>query len=364
MKTLKYILMGMLVTVFAAACNEGIDPISHVAPGPDELAPEIKVTYPTNGLEIVDRADIVPLSIQATIADDIELGSVSVSMNGKDLTQYSEFKDYRRLEMKYQYPNLEDGSYVLTIKATDLTGKSTTKTVNFSKTSRYQPKYNGEIFYMPFDDNYQELISEAFATKVGFPTFTEGKTGLAYKGAENGYLTFPLKDASKNINLGNTQFSAAFWYKLNATPDRAGVLVVSPKDSPPAGEDNNLLSGFRFFREAGNGGQTFKLNVGDGTGSSWFDGGAAATTTSSGWIHLAFTISGTECVVYLNGAVASKSSFSGISWNACESVSIMSGAPYFTGWSHNSDESFMDELRIFDKALTVEEIQAIMNDQK
>jgi hypothetical protein len=46
-----------------------------------------------------------------------------------------------------------------------------------------------------------------------------------------------------------------------------------------------------------------------------------------------------------------------------EQFSIMSGDPNFTGWSHFSDESFMDELRFFNVALTQSEIQEIISDE-
>jgi hypothetical protein len=42
----------------------------------------------------------------------------------------------------------------------------------------------------------------------------------------------------------------------------------------------------------------------------------------------------------------------------------MSGAPRFTEWSHFSDLSLMDELRIFSKALTQDEIKTIIDDEK
>jgi hypothetical protein len=76
---------------------------------------------------------------------------------------------------------------------------------------------------------------------------------------------------------------------------------------------------------------------------------------------MAFTISGTECVVYINGVVVSQGTFSGIDWTGCDILSIMSGAPRFTEWGHFSDLSLMDELRIFNKALTQTEVQTIMN---
>ena len=41
----------------------------------------------------------------------------------------------------------------------------------------------------------------------------------------------------------------------------------------------------------------------------------------------------------------------------------MSGEPRFTGWNHRSDQSFMDELRVFDRELSQGEIQGIIVDE-
>ncbi len=51
-----------------------------------------------------------------------------------------------------------------------------------------------------------------------------------------------------------------------------------------------------------------------------------------------------------------------ISWANCTNISIGSGAPGFIGWNHLSDLSYLDELYLFDKVLTTEEIQAIMTE--
>ena len=55
-----------------------------------------------------------------------------------------------------------------------------------------------------------------------------------------------------------------------------------------------------------------------------------------------------------------ESDITGVDWTGCDILSIMSGAPRFTGWNHRSDSSFLDELHLFDKALTQSEIQDIM----
>ncbi|HMB62314.1 MAG TPA: LamG domain-containing protein, partial [Eudoraea sp.] len=124
---------------------------------------------------------------------------------------------------------------------------------------------------------------------------------------------------------------------------------------------NLRTKGFRFFMEAGGDGQIFKLNVGHGAGDGWFDGGAAASipVDTADWVHLAFTISGTECVVYVDGEVVAQGAFPGVDWTGCNLLSIGSGSPRFTEWGHFSDLSYIDELRLYNKALSQGEVQSI-----
>ena len=355
MKTTKYILAFLIGIAMLISCNKGIDPIAYVAPGADQAAPVVVVSYPAEGQKIQVPTLLASVNIQFVVTDDIELKSVSVIMDGTELTSYSSFKDYRRAVKSYLYDKVSNGAHILTIKATDLSGKVTNKVINFEKKPPYVPVFSGEIFYMPFDGDYGEKVSFVDATKVGVPGFAgQALKGLnSYAGATDSYITFPA------ASLKNAEFSAAFWYKLNATPDRAGILVMSP--SGAANFDASRTKGFRLFREATGNGQTIKLNAGSGGSESWFDGGAAASIKQTGqWMHVAFTISGSECVVYLNGVAVSRGAFSGIDWTGVDALSIGSGAPNFKDWGHLSDNSFIDELRIFNRALNPSDIQAII----
>lgn len=359
MKIYKNILAGALAIVLAAGCdNDGyIDPISHVDPGPDESAPTVVITYPVEGTKVQVAQDVAPIDIQFEATDDIEIQSIAISLDGTEITTLSDFKDYRRAIDAYTYETLENGDHELTITATDLSGKSTETSVNFQKVPPYVPVFDGEVFYLPFDADYMELVSITTATKVGSPGFSdESISGKSYAGAGDSYLTLPT------TGITNTEFSAAFWYNLNATPDRSGILTIGPPDPNLPATPNNRKNGFRFFREGSPTNQTFKLNVGDGTADSWFDGGAAASLNpaTTDWVHFAFTISDSKVVVYIDGEIVSQGAFTGIDWTGCDVLSIASGAPRFTEWGHLSDQSLLDELRIFNKALTQEEVQAIM----
>jgi len=363
MKIFKYILASTFAIVLVFACNEGIDPISSVDPGPDETAPAVAITYPAEGTEIKVASEVASINIEFEVTDDIEVQAVEVLLDGNEIASFNEFKDYRRFIGEILYESLVTGDHTLTVSATDIENKTTSTSVNFSKVPPYIPMFAGEIFYMPFDQTtgFTELVSFTNATVVGSPSIsTDGLQGGAYAGATDSYLTFPT------TALQGNEFSAFFWMKVNAVPDRAGILVIGPPDPASPSAPNLRTSGFRFFRENAGGQQRFKLNVGDGAADSWFDGGAAADVdpTADEWVSFAFTISGTESVVYIDGQVVSQGAFPGISWNGCDVLSIMSGAPRFTGWDHKSDLSYMDELRLFNKALSQAEIENIIGETK
>jgi hypothetical protein len=352
MKVFKNILILSFILVSVAACNKGIDPITYVAPGSDESAPVVTIKYPAEGTKIQVPELVTSINIQIEVTDDIELGSISILMDGTEITSYNEFKDYRRAVREYLYDNVTNGNHILAVKATDLQGKTTTSQVHFEKKPPYVPLYDGEVFYMPFDGDYMEKISYVNATIVGTPGFagTSLKGTNAFKGATDSYITFPT------TGLKSSEFSAAFWYKVNGSPVRSGILNASP-----TGEDRT--KGFRLFREGSASAQRIKLNVGTGTGETWNDGQEIAAPGTD-WVHIAFTVSGTSCIIYINGAVAATVANTGLDWTGCDVFGIGSGAPNFIYWDHKSDLSYYDELRLFNKALTQVEIQNIIDNDK
>ncbi len=351
MKSIKFIITSWLALFLLSACDKGIDPITEIAPGTDATAPQITIIKPTEGQAIKVFEEITSLDINVEVTDDIEIANISVLLNNLEIAEFNAFPDYRRALEKFSYANLTNGNHKLTVAATDIEGKTSTVEVNFSKAPPYEAKFDGETFYMPFDGDYRDQIGFKVASAIGTPGFASpGHEGIsAYMGASDSYLTFPAE------GLLTDQFSAAFWYKVDANPDRAGILVVG-NDVP-----ENRNQGFRLFREGNANEQRIKLNVGTGAGESWNDGGVIDVAAGE-WIHVAFTISQTQSIIYFNGNAVNMADFtSPIDWSGANSITIGSGGETFSYWDHKSDFSGMDELRLFNKALTQGEVQLMMS---
>ncbi len=349
---MKYIVKSimMLLALLVVSCNEGIDPITAVDAGVDETAPQINITYPTEGVELMPFEEETSIDIAFEVTDDIEVVNVTVSLDGSQIATFNAFKDYRIVLEEVTYDGLGNGEHTVAVSATDAEGKTTTQEVNFAKLAPYSAQFDGEVLYMPFNADYMDFISFQEAGEVGNPGFA-GDAFLgadAFQGAADSYLTFPME------NLKSDEFSAAFWYKVNPTPDRAGILVVGDN-----ADDRN--QGFRLFREGDANEQRIKVNVGTGGAESWNDGGVIDVTAGE-WVHVAVSISQTQSTIYFNGVEMLAADLSApIDWTGCEELHIGAGGPTFDYWGHGYDASQMDELRIFDKALTQSDVQIMMN---
>ena len=353
MRKTNKLIIGFLALVFMISCNDGIDPISYVDPGPDAGAPIVNITYPVDGASIPSVELVSSIDVAFNVSDDIEIMSITVAMNGNEIASFNtaSFVDYRNYETEVPYDGLTIGFHTLTVTATDIAGNTTVSTSNFEKAPPYSPLFAGEIFYMPFDGDYMEFVSLTFPEEIGNPIFAnEAKIGAnAYKGAPNSYLSFPLPEDL------DASFSGMFWYKVNSSPDRAGILAIGTEDIA-----ENRNQGLRLFREGNATEQRIKLNVGTGTGESWNDGGIINVADGE-WVNVAFTISDSQTIIYFNGTPVNMGTMSGaIDWTGCSNITIGSGGPTFSYWNHLHDTSSIDELRLFNTTLSQEDIQNII----
>lgn len=356
MKLIKTLIIGCLVTVIAGSCEKGLDPITPLAPGSDVEDPTLVINFPVAGKAVRLQEGETLVTFKVTATDDIEIGSVKLDLDGTEIANLTSFKDYRRAVINYDYNEVTDGDHKLTVIVTDLAGKTISKFVNFRKITvpPYTPM-EGEILYLPFEDDFLDRINGVEAAKTGSPTFAEGKSGNAYVGATDSYITLSA------TGLTAPEFSLSMWIKVNSTPDRAGILSMSPP-----GDSRN--SGFRLFREGTAGEQKFGFNFGIGeaflpTAEVWMNPFYTFAPDGS-WIHIAISVNDDKATAYINGEVALEyipETPATIDWAGVTSLTIGSGQPNFVYWEHFSDLSMYDEIHFFNRAITAEEVQALYN---
>lgn len=357
MKTLKYLIVCSLLTVFVASCDKGLDPINPVSPKPDRQDPTLIITNPIPGKPMVSSDSIATLVVKLTATDDVELGSIAFTLDGADAGVVTSFIDYRRAVMNYNIPNVADGDHELTVVVTDLASKSVSQTIAFKKVTAppYTPGDN-EVLYMPFDDNFLDLITGTEVNVVGSPSFAEGKVNACYKGVKDSYVYTP------SAGLIGDEFSVAFWYKVNADPLRAGIFACSPQGG--TGTDEERKNGIRIFRENNGDKQNIGLNMGIGATDVWMNP-FVQLPAGEGWVHIALSITTTKATAYINGEVVLETDLAAkISWTNCSNISIGSGQPNFVVWEHFADLSLYDELHLYKRAISADEVAALYNVKK
>jgi len=346
MKKKTELIFALAVLALLSACRQGNDPVSEIAPEADQKPPAVEIVYPKEGTQIQVNKEVTGITFKTTVTDDVELKSILAYMDEKQIGAFNVFKDYRRSLDTIPH-QLSTGRHVFKITATDLSGKVTNSSVNFVKLPPYYAMKD-EVFYMPLNSGVNDKAAIADGIIVGKPSFDAGKKEQAYFGATNAYISYDLTD-----NLKKPEMSYSFWYKLNSTPDQAGLLTIGTVD------EGDKKHGLRLYREGASAAQTIKLSVGIGAAESVNDGGIIPAGAE--WAHIAVVISKTASIIYINGVEVGRGALaSPISWEGCASMSVASGEPN-GHMNHKSDLSGYDELRIFSKAMTEAEVAALKN---
>ncbi|SEM94742.1 Concanavalin A-like lectin/glucanases superfamily protein [Chryseobacterium taichungense] len=346
---LAFALASLLMSI--SCSDKYIDDINEVAQGSDIVAPTVEIISPAGNLLIPSSASGANVKFQYKVIDDIEIGNVDLYLDGVKIESKNSFLDYRIYNGSYSYNNLSTGSHTIKVDAKDMTGKMSTKSFTFT-IDKYTKKSQYETLYMPFSGGnvFTDVITTNNPTVTGNPiTVSNGYSGAAYGGGNNSYLSFPLSGLYSENGISFT-----FWYKVNSSPDRAGIITINDDDD---NSNENRKKGFRLFREGNTLSQTIKLNLGIGSDESWNDGGVIAVNNQ--WVHIAVTISKTESKVYFDGVLVRTTSYvSPFDFSSSNNIVIGSGAPSFSYWGHNSDLSLIDEVRVYNKALDQAEVMA------
>jgi len=180
-------------------------------------------------------------------------------------------------------------------------------------------------------------------TLTNGPTWTQGKVGqaLSFDGV-NDYVNILY---NPNLNVVNNKFTIAMWLNMNTPADRGRQIL---------GKFSYLGSGYYVFMYSGENRISFGFH---GGGSVWIS--KSNDITYNQWQYIAVTLDGNIMKVYLNGTLNSMRNDVGTVGTDTIDLTIGGYVPaYVVG------NKFIDEVRIYNRALSDAEIQAIYNATK
>jgi hypothetical protein len=325
------------VTAEDAAGNVGLP--SNEAAGtalPDTLVPTVSITAPANGSTLSGT-----VTITATATDDQGVAGVRFRVDGADLGAEDMTTPYSRPWDTWLFPN---GTHVLTAVARDVAGNQTTSsliTVTVSNTT--PPPATGLVAAYSFSEGSGTTTSDRAGkgntgTLAGATWTTAGQAGRA--------LSFDGVNDRVNVNDA-------------ASLDLTGGMTLEAWVYPTA------LSGWRtvVLKEMA-GGLVYALYAHDN--APWpaayvrLSGVEVGVTGVSplplnAWTHLATTYDGTTLRLYVNGVEAGSQAGGGAIQVSTGRLRV-GGNAVWGEWLAGR----IDEVRIYNRALSPAEIQADM----
>ncbi len=219
------------------------------------------------------------------------------------------------------------------------------------------------VGYWSFDGNYVDSVSNTAATGVG-TGFTAGFKGKALQGANNGYVISALPAAIKNVS----SFTIDYW--INSPQNTTGILTPVCITRP-----DQFWSAFDMFIENGSTATSGNLKVHfNGQSEVWFTSGIVTNPWNS-WQNIALTYNAATSTFTLlqGGTVVATQTAAGLGnlMFPANATQIVFGTEQFQcspsigtaggpqGWASYLTGQ-MDEVRVYNKALSALEIQSII----
>lgn len=259
-----------------------------------------------------------------------------VQMTGDGGEMVAEFKNQDRLSGKY----LDDWVVVKAVFGVQKIPRAMVREIRIRRAAQRQ----GLIAYYPFDEDGDPAVRDASGNERdgavrGAVYAQEGRKGGAYRvGRRTGYLQIPDDPA---WDFGSKPFSIALWVNLDSLP-YGEQMIIGHDDG--GGEQNKWA--FEFW----NGNLCFHVNT---PRSESHRIAAIPWRGQVGrWYHLAVTRDGDRFRIYVDGTWVSEAKHDLPVPNARAPLTLGQAEVLFI-------EGLLDEVMVFDHALSEEDIRSL-----
>ena len=213
----------------------------------------------------------------------------------------------------------------------------------------------GLVLYWKIDEQQSEVINDYVSSSdgicVNFPVIVSGKTGNAryFNGNKGQYI---INNQDNPIDFGSQNFSISFWIKAEK-PTNWTIIMGKANDW---GNDNDY--GWLFGNAGGQDGSdlTFVINPGDAGNNKSTKSVTAANVFDNQWHHVVGIRNNTQIHLYVDNQL--KNSETGV----FQTVSVNSPFVIGSGIGDYIFSGIIDELAMWSRALTTNEISYLYND--
>jgi hypothetical protein len=236
----------------------------------------------------------------------------------------------------YSAPVLTGGGAVVRAASGAVSG---TATVTVTATG-------GLVGHWKFDDGSGTQVADAAGgnpgTLVGNPAWTPGRVGggLTFGG---GNFVQVADSAALRVGQAGADFSVAFWMRVEQAPNGQWRALIHKGST-------NYERTFALWLRPGDQRLHFRIS----TTASWNEGGnSVGALALNQWTHVAYVKAGNRLTLYLNGIKDSEVTLAG--------TVLGNTGPLYVGkdpW-YGGAASSLDDLRIYNRALTAAEVQAL-----
>jgi hypothetical protein len=227
-------------------------------------------------------------------------------------------------------------------------------TTIYAQVPSYVPT-NGLVGYWPFNGNANDesgngnngVVHEATlaADRMG-----NGNSAYNFDGISN-YISI---NNSPSLNIIGTQITLSFWLCSNNNSNDANYKGISK-----GGYD--VGSGYEFIYRNSFSGDNGVISITGGTGIQACDVGYNMNSTFGQWIHLAVTLNNGVASFYVNGGYQVGNNLNQISQFVSNNSELLFGKRNPANSNSGYLKGKMDDIGIWNRALTQEEITAMYN---
>src|SRR3954469_1507600 len=306
-------------------------------PPPDTTKPTVSMSAPADGSTVS-----ATVALNANASDNVAVVGVQFLVNGNAVGSEDTAAPY---SVNWDSTTVANGSYSITARARDAAGnQATSAAVVVTVSNTVPPPQSGLVAAYGFNEGSGTTVTDISGNgNNGTVTNTSWSTGGKFGGALSfdGTSSWVAIANSTSLNL-TTGMTLEAWVNPSATGSLWRTTILKEQSGGLAyalyaNTDTNRPSGHVYV-------------------SSEFDTRGTAAVALNAWTHLASTYDGTTLRIFVNGVQASSTTVGG---NIKTSTGVLRiggnsiWGEYFRG--------LIDEVRIYNRALSAAEIQTDMN---